>query len=202
MATRWFDAVRNSKTLTVYADSSAETWRYALRWSRVEFNMLAIQNNIPVRLEFSTTPPNFNPPRGEFADSGANVLFSATAPAHVFVGRTGFVMNANTNELVKARITIPTPLVTPPIGKGPSRPAGDFAKAVLAFHELVHAFGLHNEEHTPDSQPDVFVSQFTSVEWAPTPDDDTVRTGTTNFPIGGVPWLTPRTVNILRANWR
>ena len=175
MATRWFDAVRNSKTLTVYADSSAETWRYALRWARVEFNMLAIQNSIPVRLEFSTTPPNFNPPRGEFADSGANVLFSATAPAHVFVGRTGFVMNANTNELVKARITIPTPLVTPPIGKGPSR---------------------------PDSQPDVFVSQFTSVEWAPNPDDDTVRTGTTNFPIGGVPWLTPRTVNILRANWR
>jgi hypothetical protein len=199
MLTRWFDAVRLSRKLTIFADSSAAGWIFGLRWARVEFNMLAIQNNLDVRLEFSTTPPDFNPPRGDFINSGANVLFSAAAPAHVFVGRTSFVANSISNLLVKARIIIPTPLVSPP--SGPARIAGDFVMAVLAFHELIHACGLDNLEHTPPSNPDVFISQFTNIDGAPNPDDDTIRGAGTKFPQGGVPWLTPRTVNLIRTNW-
>ena len=67
----------------------------------------------------------------------------------------------NAQEVVKAFTYVPaTPMINSgPAGRQVRRGAGDGIKLVIAVHELVHACGLSNSDHSPSNDPDIFIGQ-------------------------------------------
>jgi hypothetical protein len=56
--------------------------------------------------------------------------------------------------LVKSKIQVPA---TP---EHDGKPVGNNVKMMIAFHELIHACGLSDDEHTPVNNPDIFCAVF------------------------------------------
>jgi hypothetical protein len=59
-------------------------------------------------------------------------------------------------------------------GQVKQRGVGDGVKLFIAVHEMIHACGLSNAEHSPEGVPDVFVGQPQPAEGA-TPARDKLR---------------------------
>lgn len=200
MLTKWIDRVRKSGQLTVFADDSAAGWTDALRRARHVFNAVSSSAKLGVRLVGSTQPPDLNAEaRGDVAHSGADVLFTIEGVAfHIIEGRTRYRANTNDrNIMVKARIILPTPMVKSGTDMW-DREAGDGVKMILALHELIHACGLSNHEHTL-GEPDVFCGVFDSIKANSIfREDDTIVKDKTEFPPAT---FSARTLNFIRANW-
>lgn len=108
----------------------------------------------------------------------------------------------------KAFIQVPT---TPQIG-APSRVAGDPVKMVMAVHELIHACGLDDNDHSPLTDPDVFYDSPSPVV-GPQPKDDRMqliqRTQKPGQPrpsqvykLMPPVFLNGRTADLIQKNWK
>jgi len=86
------------------------------------------------------------------------------------------------------------------------RLAGVPVKIMIALHELIHACGLDDAEHTSMGDPDAFSTGFDVIMGDnPSGIDDQLKLGSTRLPPhGDAPvqdLIKPRTLALIRKNW-
>jgi hypothetical protein len=214
MATAWDAAIKNSKQLTVFPHPTlvqTPAWGGAL-FKRLldEFNRLSGVNRLGVTLVASSTKP------AEDGPAGANVQINVSAGTHKFtVGGTEHTASlpagtgpsdlvgvthpvSQGGELIRAFIFVP---LNPTIGGSGARGVGNGVKLSITIHELIHACGLDESEHSPVINPDVFTT-LSSLSASFPPDGnpgDRLDLGRRKFvpPI----FITARTASLIRSNW-
>jgi hypothetical protein len=218
VAQAWEDAIRNSKQLTVFPTAALNRtfWSRIFTQSIAEFNRLSTTQHLGVTLVRSATAPDPD------TDAGANIQvdvasgrarargmgqdidkpFSATG-VHGLTEVLSRSFGNNPARVVKCFIFVPS---NPTAHGARSRVVGDPVKLFILVHEFVHAAGqLDNREHSPESDPDVFVGPAIAspqLDVGQTPADDRIRVGThpnfTRFPPLTV---SARTAGLVRPNW-
>ncbi len=155
MADPWLDSVKRSGRLSVYAGASLRgTWATAFRDAISGFNGLSRAHRLGVTLSASSDPP---PDSGgahvgvEAANGRISFTYARTRASDVLNGSR---MHGRTflfvvgGKVEKAAVFLPsTPLVNTPRGR---RPVGAFVMKFIAVHELVHACGLTDADHSKD----------------------------------------------------
>jgi hypothetical protein len=192
MAKRWIEEVRQRGQLSVFANVN-DVWKDAFRRAFILIDMFAVARDLPT-LTLGTAPPDPNKP-------GAQVLFTTFPSTGFSEGNTQFSRRSGDppDRIAAAFISVPdNPIVRTDVDHRPPRPIGEEPKVLMAAHELIHAFGLENSDHTPDNAPDVF-----STQWIPDvgtrPEDDGLHIGQTKTP----PFVfSLRIANLIRNNWR
>lgn len=179
MGNRWVDRVRSRRQLSVYSNPSlaAGGWGSVLNEAIRDFNRLSRTHRLGVTLTQSSDPPAAQGGGGaDVAVEAANGRVSCTYAGHresdtvngaVLQGLTlNFVING---RIEKSFIYLPgQPQVHTPQG---SRNVGVNVMKVIAVHELVHACGLSNSDHSVD---DLFHG-FPNVDYGNPPERDSVR---------------------------
>ncbi len=153
MAMPWTSAIKRKKQLAVYTGSSLGSWAGILKDVIREFNSLSRKYQLGVTLIESSNPPT-DTGGADISIQSANgaVSFSyggVTKPGSfsgiqmhgltLLFSRDGFIE--------KAAVFLPShPQVNTPNGL---RAVGPNVMKLIAIHELVHACGLTNNEHSP-----------------------------------------------------
>jgi len=154
MAMPWTSAIKREKELAVYTGSSIGSWAGILKEALREFNSLSRKHHLGVTLIESSKPPT--------DAGGADVSIESANGAVSFSydgeTRTGSFSGTRLHGLTwllsrdglieKAAVFLPSqPQVNTPNGL---RPVGPNVMKLIAIHELVHACGLENSEHSPN----------------------------------------------------
>jgi hypothetical protein len=196
MARRWIEEVRQRRQLSVFADLN-DVWKNAYLRAFILFNLFAVARDLGVILTVGTAPPNPNAP-------GASVrfgTFSEKDPLNTTFSEGRIQWSRRSNDppdrIAAAFISVPaTPLARTDLGR-PPRPLGEEPKVLMAAHELIHACGLLDSEHTADP-PDVFSTGWIS-DVGTRPEDDGLHLGQTKVP----PIVfSVRIATLIRNNWR
>jgi hypothetical protein len=200
MATRWLESIRSTGELSVFPGSSLTgSWPVVFSNALQEFNKLSNAHQFGVRLTRSPVGVN------RFM-TGANVQFEASDTALTFAdtflgpqtmtlagtgsaAKTRPLPSGNGGRLGQALILVPsTPKVfAGPTGKRTLREAGDPIKLVIAIHELIHACGLDDDDHTTFNQPDIFSAALVDDADPKDPAKDREQVGSKN----GIPITVP-----------
>jgi hypothetical protein len=214
---RWQEHIRATGELTIFAGQSVtgSSWAGVFSEAVVEFNKLSSKHGLGVTLRRSSEKPTN-------AQMGANVQFEAISgtvtfssfvgPVDVTVGGTdieGFtagVQSGLPGRLGEGQAFVCVPN-TPqglagPVGQQKVREVGDPVKLAIAVHELVHACGLNNIDHTKESDPDLFVANPQFLPDNSDPAKDKLEVGRKKVPDAqGALFLAPQTVNKIKALW-
>ena len=233
MPTPWFPNVRNSHRLTVFATNAVTQgpWSSVFTNALREFNRLSSTMRLGVTF---VQDQSLGPPDPTSMTSGANVKFDAangTVHEVVLKNKFGDVINEFTEtfggtemhgltmppqwengqgvrQQFRAYIYVPT---APTVNVGPGgqqrqRAVGDGIKLFIAVHELIHACGLSNQDHSPGGTPDFFIGQPQPAPGA-TPDRDKLNIqlqpskNLPSDPPNPPLFLTDRTANLIRSIW-
>jgi hypothetical protein len=152
----WTDSVKKSGALTIYIGTLAGSWANVFRDALQEFNVLSSAYKLGVTIKQSKQPPD--------GDAGANIsVETASGPISASYdketrsenfdggrlhGRTMLFWRDPENVVEKAFIFLPSqPKVNTPKGQ---RPVGAGVMKVIATHELLHACGLDDADHSSD----------------------------------------------------
>jgi hypothetical protein len=153
---RWTDSIRQSGALTIYAGALAGSWAQIFREALHDFNLLSSTHKLGVTITASKRSPDSQNGANlsvETADGGISASYGgATQTGNFDGGRlhglTLLFYRQPENSLERARIYLPSrPKVNTPAGL---RPAGAGVMKVIAVHELFHACGLENADHSSD----------------------------------------------------
>jgi hypothetical protein len=209
MPTPWEDPIKKTKQLKVFAGPGATngSWQTVFQDALKEFNKLSSAQGLGVTLVQTTTAPDPNGPggadvqfqaaSGQVAFTAFGTAFSATIDGNALLGETKVIKTVvnQVERVAKAFIFVPS---TPRSGGGKSRIVGDPVKLFIAVHELIHACGLTNSDHTKLSDPDVFVG-IPSLQSAVKPEDDRVDVGSQRIlpPL----MLSKATASVITGNW-
>lgn len=192
MARRWVEEIRQRGQLTIFPILD-DVWNDAFRRAFILFNLFAIARDIGVVFTPATLPPDPN------NSTAANVQISTSKSTAFSEGETSFSRRSGDppDRMAAAFITVPATPIARTEGQAP-RPIGEEPKVVMVAHELIHACGLSNSDHTPDSTPDVF-----STGWIPDigkrPEEDGLHLGQTKVP----PIVfSLRIAQLIRQNWK
>lgn len=211
MANPWIETIKKNKELTVFAGPGlkvAPAWGEALfRDTLDEFNRLSVVSRLGVILKPSQTAPA---PDGA---GGANVQVEVTGGTHKFTtlgreftkslsaGASGVTHPvAPTGELVRCFIFV---LLNPTIEGVDSRGVDNGVKKAIILHELIHACGLDEEDHSPESSPDLFMTNRSVIARAlPEPRQD--RLLLRNEPRTTVPpfFISANTARKIQSVWK
>jgi hypothetical protein len=185
MALSWPMSIQEKKLLTVFPGPTAQNdpWLSVFKKALDQFNALSDRMNLRVKLKMFGLPPD---PDG---NGGAHVQFEAASGKVKFaacgtqreIDIDGTALHGKTRVVhrgaeMKAFVYVP---LTPLGEKG--RPAGDGVKLVIAVHELIHACGLDDADHSPFSVQDIFVG-IMEFDAGKTPDDDTLHSNGAPLP--------------------
>ena len=231
MPTSWFKNVRDTHRLTIFPTKTVTNgpWSAIFTAAISEFNRLSSVLNLGVSFVQASQPPD-----PTSMNSGANVQFdAANGQVHEVIirNRSGDVISEftetfsgsnmhgltitpkwaddhNVEHQFRAYIYVPlSPTINAgPAGKQQQRPVGDGVKLFIAVHELIHACGLSNADHSAGSAPDLFIGQPQPVAGAQPKDD---KLNITLSPITNLPedppkppfFLTKRTADLMRSIW-
>ena len=195
MVTPWLNSIRQTHKLTIFAAQNAAAFVPILGTAITRFNALSQSLSLNVTYETSSTAPdpdNLN---------GANVQLALANGAYKFKGLgadgngflaadarkgvTRFVTGGSAQDakLVKAFIFLPARIQV-----------HDFMKICMTVHEMVHATGIDNDEHSSDADPDVFCSSLT-------PSGSGVQCGLFANRIMPPIWMTSRTAAKIQPLW-
>jgi hypothetical protein len=168
--TPWADWVKRTSKLTIYFDESVgkQGWLKAFQEAMKEFNDFStqtwklgvtfettdnrIQSNVIVEakagdFEFGYKDAWYEMPKEQVKFDGESV-HGVCNP--LIADEMNRVTKVKEKRIVKAFIFVPA---KPRIKDKKSRLVGEPVKLVIAFHEMIHACGLTNDDHTTD---DVF----------------------------------------------
>jgi hypothetical protein len=128
-----------------------------------------------------------------------NKTFSFTLAGTALQGHTSIISQVfgSRKEIAKAFIHVPA---TPMIGDLHPRGLGDPAKLVIAAHELIHACGLDDSEHSSLSDPDLYSSPLQSQQGVAPANDSTTPFGLTS-PVMPPLVLAGPTITLIQNNW-
>jgi len=207
MATPWEDPIKASKSLSIFAGTSVSggAWGQVFSDAIAQFNRLSLANSLGITFRQANTAPD---PSGV---GGADVQFEAASGTVTFVSfgqqisvaASGTALNGDTKQVMtvfgvtkriaKAYIVVPA---TPQVNANPTRGVGDGVKLVIAVHELIHACGLANADHSPD---DLF-NGYPQVRAGSKPQDDKLEV---NGPKTLPPlFLASKTIAAIQNNWK
>jgi hypothetical protein len=216
MAHRWLESIRRTGELSVFAGGSLTgSWPTVFRTALDEFNRLSSTHGLGVKLTRSLVGVN------RFM-TGANVQFEASDSALTFndtflgpqtmtltgsgsAAKTRPLPSISSGRLGQALILVPsTPKVLAgPAGQRTLREAGNPIKLAIAVHELIHACGLDDDDHTSLKEPDIFSAVLTDDADASDPDKDREQVGSRDgIPIKVPPlFMTDQTVLKIKLLW-
>ena len=154
MAMPWISSIKRKKQLGVYIGSSLGAWTGIVKEAIREFNSLSQKNQIGVTLVESNKPST---DRGgadisvQAVNGAAEYTYGGETMTGSFsgTGKHGLTwLFSRDGEIEKAAVFLPTqPQVNTPNGV---RAVGPNVMKLIAIHELVHACGLTNSEHSPN----------------------------------------------------
>jgi hypothetical protein len=150
----WTDSVKTTGKLTIYIGALAGSWGHAFRQAMQEFNNLASAHKLGVTI---TEPKNADKDAVNLTVQTANGPVSASYDGQTrseqfdggrIHGQTLLFWRDPGNVVEKGFIYLPDqPLVNTPSGQ---RPVGAGVMKVIGAHELLHACGLDNGDHSTD----------------------------------------------------
>jgi hypothetical protein len=209
MPTPWEDAIKKTKRLTVFAASGVTggIWKSVFPNAIAEFNKLSAAQSLGVTLTVATAPPDpngsggadvqFQTASGKATFTSFGQPFSLTVNGDAVHGHTQIIKTVfgTVERVAKAFIFVPS---TPRSGAKGSRVVGDGVKLLIAVHELVHACGLSNADHSALSDPDLFIG-IPSLSSGSNPADDKVDVGNQTLmpPLA----LSSATAGVIKQNW-
>ena len=157
MANPWIDSVRQTHQLTYYLSGVSGQWLTAVQDAVREFNAVAAQHKLGVTyVQTDQAPTDTGGANLSIATASGSVTFNyagshqTTVNGRALQGSTLLISQPN-GPIEKAFMFLPSqPMINTPRGQ---RATGGGVMKVIAFHELIHGCGLHNNDHTPE---DVF----------------------------------------------
>lgn len=214
MATRWLESIRSSGELTVFAGGSLTgSWPVVFETALIEFNTLSSLHGLGVKMKRAQKGINrfMTDANVQFEASDTGLTFNDTfrGPQTMTLAgsaaKTRPLPSSLNGRLGQALILVPaTPKVLAgAAGQRTLREAGDPIKLAIAVHELIHACGLDNDDHTALGEPDIFSAALVDQADARDPNKDREQVGTKNaIPITVPPvFLTARTAQKIRLLW-
>lgn len=207
MATPWEDPIKASKSLSIFAGSSVTggAWAKVFTDAIAQFNSLSAANSLGVTFTQASSAPDPSGVGGadvQFEAASGTVSFmsfgqqiSVTTDGKSLRGDTKQVKTVfgNTVRIAKAFIVVPA---TPQVDALPVRGVGDGVKLVIAVHELIHALGLSNADHSPD---DLFHGSPQPRAGAKPEDDKLEVNGPRRLP---PLFLASKTIAAIQTNWK
>ena len=152
----WSDSVRQTGSLLVDMSSLAGSWAHIFREALQDFNVLCAANRLRLRVlvrKSSAGGHNEANVAVQSADGAISVAYDGNPQSRDFDGArlhglTLLFSRQPENVLEKASIYLPSnPKINTPKGL---RPAGPGVMKIIAAHELLHACGLENSDHSDD----------------------------------------------------
>jgi hypothetical protein len=150
----WMDTVKETGKLTVYTGGLAGPWGHIFKEALHAFNVLSSAHKLGVAITESTRAPESEGGANvsvQTADATIQATFGDQTRSKDFGGdrlHGATLLFSREGFLEKAFIFLPTtPKVSLP---RTTRPVGAGVLKLIAVHELFHACGLENEEHTQD----------------------------------------------------
>lgn len=199
MAIKWTPLIRKTGKLRIILDKSiAGSWTLPMRGAIAIFNMYSVNQKFGVVFEETLDP---KAAQVQFSSLPGNDLHGSMTP----IRESHDLDDPNPVDLL-ARAIIRVP-AAPLIGGSSSRPVGDPLKLMLALHELIHACGLSDADHTLSANPDAFATGFSvSAGKAGNGVDDQFQLGSIKLPPHvGDPnphhLIGTTTGNLIRKNW-
>ena len=160
MAQQWIGSVRSRGTLRVYFAEGARgsVWTTITSQALATFNQLSSRHHLGVRLETTTEAPTEDAGADVNVDTAASQISFSYGGEQVTTAFSATRLHGHTHlisrersGIEKAFISLPaTPQINTPRGL---RAVGNGVKLVICVHELIHACGLSNSDHSSD---DVF----------------------------------------------
>jgi hypothetical protein len=215
MAIPWKDQIKALKQLTIFptAKVTGGPWASVFKNALDEFNKLSRAHNLGVTFKKAETPPDTSGPGGadvQFDTVNGTATFTAlnttsslTLDGNALEGHTQTLaesfsgpQGSSSPRIAKAFIFVPS---TPKFGGASSRVVGDPVKLVIAVHELIHACGLQNSDHSTGANADVFFSIPSSRERV-RPADDRLVVGNPSKELPPI-FLNGSTVQLIKATW-
>jgi hypothetical protein len=217
MPTQWIESVKSSKQLTVFpsADVTQGSWASVFVRALLEFNRLSAAMKLGVALSTSTTAPEtgglgganvkFDTVAGTVSDTVLGTTFSTDVSGTGMSAATKVIKWDDGNgvmRVIKGFCYLPrTPMVnTGAAGKQVQRLVGDEIKLFLAVHELIHACGLSNADHSQDADPDMFIGQ-PQPSPGNTPQDDRLRIRLQPLKLSPPLTISARTARLIQSVW-
>jgi hypothetical protein len=208
--TPWSDPIKATKQLKIFptANVSGGPWAGVFKNALAEFNKLSAKHSLGVSFVLAMSAPDpsgvggadvqFDAINGTVNFTCFNQAFSETLGGTDLIGHTSNVMQVfgSTKTIAKAFIFVPA---TQSFGAGIGRGVGDPVKLVIAAHELIHACGLDNSEHSKNNG-DLFFG-FPSAREKVHPADDRLAVGN---PAKEIPplFLVAPTIKLIQTNWK
>ncbi len=175
MATPWTSSIKASGQLSVYSSSLTGNWAVVFGQALRDFNTLSRRHGLGVTLSPSSDPPTGSGGANVSVATGNGSVSCSYGGEAVSDSLDGTRMHGSTflfsrgGAIEKAFIFLPSnPQVNTPRGV---RAVGVNVMKLIAAHELVHACGLSNAEHSTD---DLFQGS-PQVDPGTTPAGDRVR---------------------------
>jgi len=150
----WIDRVKQSGQLTIFTGNLAGSWAHVFRQALHEFNTLCSAHRLGVRFIESREPAEKDDGANvsvQTADGTLSATFGNETRSRDFDGARlhgATLLFGRDAGVEKVFIFLPSqPQVSTPKGL---RPAGPGVTKVIAAHELIHACGLDNSDHSND----------------------------------------------------
>ncbi|MBM0206902.1 hypothetical protein JNW90_30785 [Micromonospora sp. STR1s_5] len=217
--TSWEDSIKKTKSLTVFPSSKlSASWLAALKTSITAFNALSLNVQFSIPTGAKEIPPDgedgsevqFSMGRGTITYEAHGTKFTLKDSAGVPVAFSGTGLHGSTQTVKRsfggphlirrAFITVPDkPQMSAP---GGSRDAGANILNFIAFHELIHATGLSNDEHSQTGPNADAFTIFPTADAGKTSKTDRMILNS-NPPRIFAPPLTigPRVTGLINGNW-
>jgi hypothetical protein len=154
VARPWVSEVRRRKTLTIFCAPNASSWSATLATAITRFNALSNALSLGITYVAFRRPPDRNDL------TGADVQFSTASGRFTFAG-LGTSGSGSLNADASAGATRKLSFENGGTGKAfifvPANMTG-FVGLGVTFHEMVHAAGLDDSDHSSFRDPDIFCS--------------------------------------------
>ncbi len=211
MPTPWTAPVRAAKQLSIFPTPQVTkgAWAKVFTKAMAEVNALSAKHSLGVTFVLATSAPDpsgvggadvqFDTINGTANFTAFNQSFTDKLSGDAMKGHTNLVMQVfgSTKTVAKAFTYVPaTPKIRGPNG----RLLGDPGKLVIAAHELIHALGLDNSDHSGLSDADLFSSPMESSQGT-TPAGDTLHPWGLTAPVMPPIVLAGPTITLIQNNW-
>jgi hypothetical protein len=192
MGTQWEDSIRKTGTLTIYRGTTASGWSDVFTQAVTRFNALATTLSINVTFVATTTPPDPNNLQS------TNVQFE-TADGHIsfpWLGDTGSDELPGDADMGLTRYgAAPNGLLGRAFIFVPRRTKRHrFMKLCMTVHELVHATGLCNDDHSSNLNADIFSQHLVAA-------GNKVEAGIFNSKVMPPIWMSNETAGKINTLW-
>ncbi len=211
MPTQWSAPIKAAKQLSIFPTSrvTGGPWAKVFTKALAEFNALSAKHSLGVTFAVASSASDpsgvggadvqFDTINGTANFISFNQTFSDKLSGDVMEGHTNLVKMTfgSSTTVAKAFIFVPA---TPKIGGKTGRVIGDPGKLVIAAHELIHACGLDNSDHSSFSNADLFISPMEANQ-GKTPAGDTMHPFGLTAPVMPPVVLAGPTITLIQNNW-